>query len=176
MATQAPPTRRILQNGWIVNDVREAAQRWVRQTGIGPFFLIDNAEMENQLYRGQPTDVKASFALAQAGDLQIELICQHNDSPSAYRETIPRGQEGFHHMMLYCENYDSDLDFYLERGAGIVFSAIAGGARFCYLDTLSTHGYMTELIEENPSHTEMFRMISEAARDWNGEMPLRTVS
>ena len=38
-------------------------------------------------------------ALAQAGDMQIELIQPTGNSPSAYRDTVPMGRSGFHHIV-----------------------------------------------------------------------------
>ena len=168
-----PRNTHIMQNSWVVNDLREAAERWIRQTGIGPFFLVEGLELEEQRYRGEPTNVKASFALAQAGELQIELVCQHNSAPSAYRDTIAAGSEGFHHMALYCENYDQDLNAYTKQGVEVAFSGSSGGMRFCYLDTSPTLGYMIELIEHSPAQSEFFQRIRDAARNWDGSYPLR---
>ncbi len=173
MAPIKPRNTRIMQNSWVVNDLRQAATDWIRQTGIGPFFLVEGIELEDQLHRGKPTDVKASFALAQAGDIQIELVCQHNDAPSAYRDTIAAGQQGFHHMALYCQHYDDDLEAYLQQGAEVAFSGTSGGKRFCYLDTTASLGYMMELIEHSPAQTEFFQRIRAAAADWQGDNPLR---
>lgn len=168
-----PRNTEIMQNSWVVNDLRESAEMWIQRTGIGPFFLVEGFELEDQIYRGQPTDVKASFALAQAGDIQIELVCQHNDAPSAYRDTVPAGSEGFHHMALYCEYYDRELNSWREEGFEVAFSGASGGMRFCYLDTSGTFGCMIELIEHSPAQTEFFQRIREAAANWDGKDPLR---
>ncbi|MFA7555614.1 MAG: VOC family protein [Spongiibacteraceae bacterium] len=164
---------RIMQNSWVVNDLRQAAENWIRLTGIGPFFLVEGIELEDQLYRGKATDVKASFALAQAGDIQIELVCQHNDAPSAYRDTFAAGQQGFHHMALYCQDYDGDLNAYLQQGVEVAFSGSSAGKRFCYIDTTASLGYMMELIEHSPAQAEFFQRIRAAAVNWQGDNPLR---
>lgn len=164
---------RIMQHSWVVNDLREAAQRWIDQTGIGPFFIVEGLTLEEQKYRGQDVHVEASFALAQAGDIQIELVCQHNDAPSAYRDTVPAGQEAFHHVALYCDDYDSTRQEYLDTGVEVAFSGSVGGQRFCYLDTTATIGVMMELIERSPMQDGFFQMIKDTAAEWDGTDPLR---
>lgn len=167
------PNRRFMQNSWVVNDLQEAMERWSKTLGVGPFFHVKGVEIEQQLYRGQEVSVEAEFALAQAGEMQIELVCQLNDSPSAYRDTIARGEEGFHHMALYCEDYDADLATYRMSGAEISFSGSVGGKRFCYLDTSPQLGCMIELIEASPSQAEFFARIREEALNWDGTDPVR---
>ncbi|NHO66833.1 VOC family protein [Aestuariicella hydrocarbonica] len=162
-----------MQNSWVVNDLQQAMRFWTRTAGIGPFFHVQGVTIEEQLYRGMPTQVEAEFALAQAGDIQIELVCQLNDAPSAYRDTIPKGQEGFHHMALYCDDYDVDLASYTKTGTKVAFSGSVGGKRFCYLDTSATLGCMIELIEASSSQAEFFQRIQREASEWDGNNPIR---
>ncbi|HEY8385219.1 MAG TPA: VOC family protein [Porticoccaceae bacterium] len=165
--------RTIIQNSWIVTDIHAAMAAWTKNTGIGPFFLVEDVTIEDQLYRGQPTHLDVTYALAQAGDIQIELVCQHNDVPSAYRDTIPAGSSGFHHVALYCTDYDADLAAYQSAGAEVAFSGCFGGKRFCYLDTSAALGFMVELIEASDAQDSFFRRLREAAHNWDGRDPVR---
>jgi len=173
MTTTLFGNRAVIQNSWIVTDIHAAMAAWTATTGIGPFFLVEDVVIEDQLYRGQPTHLDVTYALAQAGEIQIELVCQHNDAPSAYRDTVPAGSSGFHHMALYCHDYDADLAAYTGAGAEIAFSGGFGGKRFCYLDTSATLGFMVELIEASDAQDGFFRRLREAARDWDGSDPVR---
>jgi methylmalonyl-CoA/ethylmalonyl-CoA epimerase len=58
-------------------------QRWIATARAGPFFVNAHAGVENTRYRGEPMAIDFSGALAQAGPMQIELIQQHSDTPSA---------------------------------------------------------------------------------------------
>jgi len=165
--------RAILQNSWVVTDIHAAMAAWTATTGIGPFFLVEGVTIENQLHRGKPTALDVTFALAQAGDIQIELVCQHNDAPSAYRDTVPAGVSAFHHMALYCHDYDADFAAYSGAGADVAFTGSFGGKRFCYLDTTPTIGCMIELIEASDTQDAFFERIRAAARDWDGRDPVR---
>ena len=44
-----------------------------------------------------------SIALANSGDLQIELIQQVNDAPSMYKEFLDAGHEGLQHVAMPTE-------------------------------------------------------------------------
>jgi hypothetical protein len=167
------PNRRIIQNSWVVPDIHAAMAAWTQTAGVGPFFLVEGIVIEEQRHRGRPTDIEVSFALAQAGDVQVELVCQHNDAPSAYRDTVPPGATAFHHVAHYCENYDRDLAAFTTAGAPIAFSGSFGGKRFCYLDTQARLGAMVELIEASDVQAEFFARIRQAAEQWDGRDPIR---
>jgi Glyoxalase/Bleomycin resistance protein/Dioxygenase superfamily len=91
--------RRIMQNSWVVRDIEVTMRQWLRTAGVGPFFVVKDITLEDQIYRGKPAakSIDVTFALAQAGDIQIELVQQHNDVRSAYRDTVPAGHCAFHH-------------------------------------------------------------------------------
>lgn len=174
MSAAAPvANRRIIQNSWVVPDIHQAMQQWIETAGIGPFFLVEGITIEEQRHRGRPTQVEVSFALAQAGDVQVELVCQHNDAPSAYRDTVPAGATGFHHVAYYCEQYDRDLAAFGQRGSEVAFSGSFGGKRFAYLDSSSRLGAMVELIEASDVQAEFFARIRDAAAEWDGQDPVR---
>ena len=174
MSAAAPfANRRIIQNSWVVPDIHAAMREWIATAGIGPFFLVEGITIEEQRHRGRPTDVEVSFALAQAGDVQVELVCQHNDAPSAYRDTVANGATAFHHVAYYCEAYDRDLADLRDRGSEIAFSGSFGGKRFAYLDTSMRLGAMVELIEASDVQAEFFARIRNAAAEWDGRDPIR---
>lgn len=171
--TAGTRNRKVMQNSWIVADIDAAVDSWVRTTGIGPFFLVPRLEIPGLLYRGQPTDAIASIALAQAGEVQIELIQQHNDAPSVYRDMAPAGGTGFHHIAYYCHDYDADLAGFAAAGQPVAQSGAFAGKRFCYLDTRASLGCLVELIEHSPVQQDFFARIAAAAVAWDGHDPLR---
>ena len=89
------PSRKYMQIAWVVPDLDAAIGHWVRQAGVGPFFYFDDVVYEDAVYRGEPWQpVKFHAAIAQAGDMQIELISQLEEGPSMFREVVPAGQIG----------------------------------------------------------------------------------
>jgi hypothetical protein len=172
------PDQRFMQMCWVVPDVRAAAKAWSASAGVGPFFLFEHVAFENARYRGQPVvelpDITA--AMAQAGEVQIELVSQNDDRRSVFRDVVPAGQTGFHHTALYCTDYDANLSAYTKAGAQVAFSGLMMGARTCWLDTTATLGFMVELIEASPVADAIFARFRAAAESWDGTDPIRTLA
>lgn len=169
------PDRHVMQCAHVVSDIEDACMKWVKTTGIGPFFLIPHIELQEFTYRGRPGEgLDFSVAIAQAGGVQIELIQQHCDRPSAYRDLIAEGRSGFHHFGLYCGNYDEVHAWYADQGYVAGIEGLFGTMRFAYFDTSADIGCMVELIEQVDFETEFFNRIAAAAEGWDGKTdPIR---
>lgn len=163
------PGKHFMQAAFIVDDVEEAALRWVRTTGIGPFLHVPHIQLAEYDYRGERrTGLDFSVALAQSGGVQIELIQQHCDNPSAYRDTIVKGAQGFHHLAIYCNDYDAAYDHYRRGGFVASVDGMFGELRFSYIDTSAAIGCMVELVERHESQSDFFRRVAAAADGWDG--------
>jgi hypothetical protein len=58
-------------------------------------------------YTGQRyDDVHISIALANSGDVQLELIQQRCNTPTMYRDFLAAENEGMQHWSSWPENYD----------------------------------------------------------------------
>lgn len=163
----------IVQMAWIVDDLETAMQKWLRTTKIGPFYVFSHAKIENCIYRGQPAILESSAALAQAGPVQIELIQQHSDGPSAYRDIVAAGQTGFHHVATFCPDFDAAVADYLAKGKVLATEGSFGDMRFAYVDSRDDSGSMIELIEAKESIQSVFATVAKAAENWNGQDPIR---
>ena len=62
---------------------------------------LDRVPIEDFRYRGEPSPLEVSIALANSGALQIELIQQRNDAPSMYRDFLSRESRGGLHHVAY---------------------------------------------------------------------------
>lgn len=164
-----------MQMCWVVPDLQAAMVSWTRTAGVGPFFFFDTVPFEKAHYRGRPDKLDIQAAIAQAGDVQIELVCQKDDRPSVFRELVPPGRSGFHHAALYCSDYDANLAAYTKAGAEVAFNCLMMGARTSWVDTTPTLGFMVELIEANPIADSIFAQFRAAAQDWDGKDPVRTL-
>lgn len=160
----------ILQLSWVVNDLADAALRWHRTMGIGPFIVNRNIAITDAVYRGQPQSTDFSTAIAQAGPVQIELVEQHDQSASCYRDMIPTGVEGFHHVAMIAENYDDAVARYAAQGHAVASSGRFGEVRFCYVDTTASLGHMVEILEESRAIRRFFSMIESASEEWDGDL------
>jgi hypothetical protein len=177
MLTLPFPDKRVMQMCWVVPDLHAAMNDWVQKTGIGPFFYFDKVQFEDGRYRGVPAQmVEHAAAIGQAGDMQIELVCQTVDQPSIWREVVPKGQSGLHHIALYCEDYQGTRDAYTATGAEVAYEGLMMGHRTCWLDTTATFGFMIELVTKNPVAEAVFGQIRDASINWDGKDPIRTLS
>lgn len=169
------PGRHFSQVAFLVDDLDAACMRWIDATGIGPFLKAPNIVLQEYGYRGaRSSGLDFSVALAQSGGVQVELIEQHGDAPSAYRDTIAAGGQGFHHLAIYTDDYDRVLGDYLVRGFETAVDGTFGSMRFAYVDTSAAIGCMVEIIEEDPLQTDFFLRIAAAADAWDGKTdPIR---
>jgi methylmalonyl-CoA/ethylmalonyl-CoA epimerase len=162
----------IMQNAYVPADFDGALAFWTKSMGVGPFFLIENIQLEGALYRGEPTDVRFTIAIAYWGEMQIELIKQVNDAPSIYKAWRDAGHEGLHHVCLLTEDFDAAR----KACAGMRIEQegkVAGGGEVIYVDTGGGPGTMVEILRTAPGGREFFAMMREAARTWDGTDPVR---
>jgi hypothetical protein len=167
------PLESVRQLGYVVSDLNAAVEYWVQVLNAGPFFLIKHCALRNQIYRGQPSNVDVDIALGNSGDVQIELIYQHNNTPSVYNETVASGHVGLHHIGLMPTDYESTCIHYTDLGYQTAFQATVSGAELVYFDTREAIGHYTELWERSDVFDDVARLVEEAAFDWDGKNPLR---
>jgi len=166
----------IRQNGYVVRDLEAAMRHWIDVLGVGPFFYIPEVKTETFSYRGAPSDPRISIALANSGDLQIELIQQHNDEPSMYKDFLDAGREGLQHVSSWEEDLDAAISRIEAAGHTIAQSgAIEGGIRFVYFDTELHPGTVFEVSNLAGPLAALPQMVADAARDWDGSDPIRIV-
>jgi hypothetical protein len=115
-----------------------------------------------------PVRTSFSTAIAQHGEIQIELVQQHDDTPSAYRDLIPAGARGFHHVAVIPPDYDACLAELLQQGHQLACDGRFGDMRFSYVDTSPTLGHMVEIIEDVPGIRAFFAAVRRAAAGWDG--------
>src|SRR5262245_26700915 len=106
----------IRQNGYVVRDIHAAMDDWVGGHGVGPWHLVGRVQLDWVRYRGRDSAPEMSIALANSGDLQIELIQQLNDAPSLYRDFLEAGGEGLQHVAYWSTDYQALLDRALAAG------------------------------------------------------------
>ena len=164
----------IRQSGYVVRDVEAAMKHWTEVLGVGPFFYFERAPIEDFRYRGEPSPIDVSIALANSGPLQIELIQQRNDAPSMYRDFLGAGHEGLQHVAFWTERFDDALAERLGTGFRVGQSGRIGAAgRFVYFDVEAHPGTVIELSEVSGAKGRFFDHIASIAADWDGAEPVR---
>jgi hypothetical protein len=164
----------IVQNAFVVRDLEAAVEHWSTKIGVGPFYLLDHVQYGAVYFRGLPLATDMSVAIAQWGEVQIELIVQHDAAASIYTEFLARHGEGLQHLGVMTTSLDAHLERLRPLGIEPVqWGATANGMRFAYIDTDRQAGGMIELIETGPAVEAFFAKVRGAAAHWDGSRPLR---
>ena len=88
------------QVGIVVRDIEAAMRHWVEVCGVGPWFYTDRLAVTAFTYAGERyDDIHLSIALANSGDVQLELIQQRCDRPSMYQR-LPRRRPRGHAALV----------------------------------------------------------------------------
>jgi hypothetical protein len=177
MTTLPFPNRKFMQVCWVVPDLSAAIDSWVRSAGVGPFFWFNAVTFSEGRYRGEPAEFPSvTAAMAYAGDMQIELVCQDNDEPGVFRDAFGPGEFGLHHMALMCDDYEAERDAYTGAGAELAFEGLTGTSRTSWVDTWPTLGFMVELLEPSATRDAFFATMRHAAEFWDGTNPIVRLS
>jgi hypothetical protein len=165
-----------MQICWVVDDLDAAMRHWHQTANVGPFYAIRSPLISDFRYRGAPGTLDMDAALAQAGPIQLELIQPKGNTPSAYRDAVAPGQTAMHHLGKISDDYDEECSRYRNLGFAAAHSGRVGDARFTYFDTRPSLGCMVELIERDDAILEMFKIVADAAVDWDGREPFREMT
>jgi hypothetical protein len=160
----------IVQNCYVVRDLKEGCARFQRLYGVGPFVGGANMQLTEHFYRGEsapPIELRAAFA--QAGDINIELVEPVSTGPNPFRDMFPDGAEGFHHVAMFCDDFAATCNHFIELGCPLVSEAcLLPGIKVGFIDAREQIGHMIELYPENPIIRAVFRQIRDAANTWDG--------
>lgn len=165
----------IMQLAFVPRDVQAARRYWTETMGVGPFFSLPHIQYKGARYRGALSNVDFSVLIGYWGDIQIELIEQHDDSPSIYKSWRDEGREGLHHVCLLVDSIRHARDVCAAAGARVEQEVFLEGAEAIYVDAGGGPGSLIEILEPSPAFGDLFAMMRDAARDWDGRDPVRSL-
>lgn len=166
----------IMQIAYVVEDLDEAVAHWAGVLGTGPFFVLRHMEYQANEYRGENCTADVSLAFAYSGDMNIELIQQHNDAPSVFRDFIEKHGFGQQHVAVMSDDLEADHRWLGEQGIALVQRLVNGnGTQTMFFETALHGGAMLELIERSPATDAAFAYMKQAAADWDGKSPVAAI-
>jgi methylmalonyl-CoA/ethylmalonyl-CoA epimerase len=163
----------IMQLAFVPRDFDSALGFWTKTMGVGPFFLREHVALDDLRYRGEPTDPDFDVAIAYWGEIQVELIRQHNDAPSIYRGSPEAEREGLHHVCLVVDDLDHARAVCREAGAAVIQEGRLPGGAVIYVDPGDGSPTLVEIIQLPPAGVQGFAYMREQARNWDGADPVR---
>ena len=162
------------QIGIVVRDIEQAMRHWVDVCGVGPWFYAERLPLSAFTYRGvRHDDIHLSIALANSGDVQLELIQQRCRTPSMYRDFLLAGREGMQHWSSWPEDYDARREQALASGLSVGQEGDSARGRFVYFWEEGHPGTVIEMAQLTPERARIFDAIREAAIGWDGQDPVR---
>jgi catechol 2,3-dioxygenase-like lactoylglutathione lyase family enzyme len=154
----------LFQQAYLVNDLEKSIHAWHRLFCAGPFVIVPHHKTDRFTYRGTSQEADVSYAFGYSGDMMIQFIQQHDDTPSIYRDMYAKGQEGFHHVGILVHDWEAERQRLLDMGFEIACELYADNVNAAYFDTRRANGAFTEIHGDPPHILEGFRGWREAHR------------
>lgn len=168
------PVGGVIQMAYFVEDIKRSMADFSARLKVGPWFVSGPFSPSEARYRGQPTKINLTLAVGFCGHMSFELIEQHNDVPSVYRETLATRGYGFHHWGIPTKDFDRDLDAYRLLGYQTAFTDRSPrGYRIAYVDTTPDLPGMIELMELSASLEARYTEMYQASLCWDGSDAIR---
>ncbi len=141
----------LFQEAYLVNDIDASIKKWNELFGAGPFVRVPHHKTDKFDYRGTDHEADVSYAFGYQGDMMIQFIQQHDDTPSIYRDMFQAGQEGFHHVGVLVHDFEAEFQRLLDMGFECATRLYADEVDAAYFDTREYNGCFTE-IHGDPPH------------------------
>jgi methylmalonyl-CoA/ethylmalonyl-CoA epimerase len=133
--------KRINQVALVVRDLQKVVESYWHILGIGPWTIYswESPFIYDRRYRGKPVSAREKIALAQVGDIQLEL-CQPISGQSIYQDHLMRCGEGLHHLNFLADNPDNVVEALADQGFPSLQSGRYGNVgAFNYIDIEPLH-------------------------------------
>ena len=164
----------IMQMGFVVDNFEDPIKHWTEKLNIGPFFILEHLDLKDFHYRGNKSDIDFSVAISFSGDMQIELIKQHCDTPSIYNEFSEIKRGDLHHICRLTPDINNDIKILENQG----YKNIQGGEtedsgiKFAYLDAQENYGSILELAELAEENLALTEAMKNASKNWDKKVSI----
>ena len=164
-----PSEAKIIQVAWVVPDAEAAAAHLAKVMKLGPFIRFQHVQVTDYFHRGVARVPDFSMCAAQAGDVQYELIEQHDDTPSVYLDLPSNGLQRFHHVGIMVPDVAAETARLNAQGFETGCAGRFGAAEFTYVDTSPLLGHMLEVLPDIQQMRDFFAMVRNAHEGWDGK-------
>jgi methylmalonyl-CoA/ethylmalonyl-CoA epimerase len=136
----------LTQVGVVVRDMDQAIAR-LQELGFGPFEERVLSPDREEWFRGEPFHGPVKISMADAGNVELELIQPMGDK-GLHREYLDEKGEGIQHVKYAVDDFDKEVAELTEKGAEVVLRAnMQNGRRIAYVD-LKIGGLFFELVQK----------------------------
>ena len=137
----------ISQIGIVVKDLDEATANYLSTLGVGSWMTmkLEPPLLADVTLRGKPVQASMVAAVAQSGNIQLELI-QPLEGPSIWKEFLEQRRGGIHHVQSPVQDPVATLAAFREMGVNVLMSGRIGDNVFYYMDTEPILGTVYEFV------------------------------
>ena len=158
----------MMQMAFVVEDFDEPIEFWTKKMNIGPFFKLEHLNVKDLYYMDKPVNLDFSVAIAYTGNMQIELVNQHCDTPSIYNEYVQNEKGVLHHLCTLTDDIENDIKILESQG----YINLQGGktqdnGKFAYLHTKDKKDPIFELAQLSKAGLGFFDIMHEASKKWD---------
>ena len=177
MPIRTTPLRQV---GVVVRDADAAMRYWSSVIGAGPFCVFRHLTFENFRYAGQSSQSPdLTLAIGHSGPFQVEILQQHNDVPSVYRDFLDAGHEGVQHLCSWYSDspsYEAARQDLIDGGLVLMQEGLAVGVevRFAYFTQRGAPAWPQFEISEGlkPSMMPIIDRLEALNRHWDRTNPI----
>jgi methylmalonyl-CoA/ethylmalonyl-CoA epimerase len=163
----------VTQIAYVSLDLGADIEYWTKEMGVGPFLRLDHIQFTRTIYQGQDCLLDVSAAFGYWGDIQVELIEQHNATPSVFKSWSDSGALGIHHVCVLVTDLSVVRARCLESGGDIVQEAwLTGVGSVIYVNFAAGHSGLIEFAELASSTIDLFSNLRRATKEWDGSNPV----
>lgn len=125
--------KKINHIGVVVEDIKEAKERYSKIYGIKKWYELVNSSPLDLYYHGEKRNCEVTLYFGGKGFTKIELIQTKGDD-NIYTEFLKRNGEGIHHIMYNVKNLKKAIEYYESIGMKVFQQATfkSAGANIAY--------------------------------------------
>jgi catechol 2,3-dioxygenase-like lactoylglutathione lyase family enzyme len=160
--------------GYVVEDLPRAAQRFARDTGAGPFLMIEHVALEGTTYDGASAHYDHSTAFGQWGPVIVEISQIHDAQPEGLRAFLGTARPpAIGHVAWLVDDLEAESARLQDAGLPLRHTGHSGPVSAHWHDGASVLGHPIEVLRRCPEILGFYTAIGDASRNWDGSRPLR---
>ncbi|MCB2078928.1 MAG: VOC family protein [Novosphingobium sp.] len=163
----------VRQIGLMSRDIDRSMRYFVDRWGMGPWFVLRNIS-NSMLYHGNPVELQMSIAMANCGDMQFEIVMQHNDTQSLYTDALAHTPDlHVQHVAVWVDDVAAVERASHEKGWRSIFETKSGPGRSVFVTHPDEPMVCIEVSDCDPFKEKVRETIREIAENWDGADPIR---
>ena len=158
--------------GYVVDDLRTGIERFARDFGAGPFFVMEHIPFDEVTFDGGAVyDHSSGFGAW--GPILVELTQVHAAEPEGLRDALTAPGAGTGHVAWLADDLEAETARLTEAGLRPFHTGRTGPVSAVWFDGGDAFGHPVEVLKRGPEVLGFYELVRAAAQDWDGSEPYR---